>query len=132
MTYPEQAHVPSAVVADAAAGNHAAFTELVAAYHHDMLRLCLVITGDHDLANDAAQAAWYKAIREPHQLRDPGRVRPWLLTIAANEARQGFRRRGHTVAMADDVLDRSTADVDRIGVIDLTDALARLRPQAKC
>ena len=131
MTYPEQAHVASAVVADAAAGNHAAFTELVAAYHHDMLRLCLVITGDQDLANDAAQAAWHHAWRKLHQLRDPRRVRPWLLTIAANEARQGFRRRGHTVAMAGDALDRPTADVDRIGLIDLADALARLRPDER-
>ena len=131
MTYRQQAHVPSAVVADAAAGNHAAFTELVATYHHDMLRLCLVITGDHDLANDAAQAAWHHAWRKLRQLRDPGRVRPWLLTIAANEARQGFRRRGHTVAATSDAMHPPAAEVDQIGLIDLGDALARLRPDER-
>ena len=131
MTYRQHAPVPSAVVADAAAGDHAAFTELVAAYHHDMLRLCLVITGDHDLANDAAQAAWHHAWRKLRQLRDPGRVRPWLLTIAANEARQGFRRRGNTVAVASDALSRPMAEVDQIGLIDLADALARLQPDER-
>lgn len=131
MTHPERAVVSGSLVADAAAGSHAAFTELVATYHHDMLRVCLVITGDHDLAHDAVQAAWHQAWRKVRQLRDPGRVRSWLLTIAANEARQGFRRRGRTVAVTAGVLDRPTAEVDRIGLIDLANALARLRPDER-
>ena len=126
MAYPEPAVVSSAVVANAAAGDHAAFTQLVATYHQDMLRLCMVITSDQDLANDAAQAAWHRAWRNLHQLRDVGRVRPWLLTIAANEARQAFRRRRHIVGVTTDALEDPTAEVDRIGLIDLANALARL------
>lgn len=127
MTYVEPALVSSTVVADAAAGNHAAFTELVSAYHHDMLRLCLVIIGDHDLADDAAQAAWHHAWRKLRQLRDPARVRPWLLTIAANEARQVLRRRSRLVVMPSEISDNAPMR-DPIDALDLARALSVLKP----
>lgn len=110
----------------AAHGDGESFTELVATYHHDLLRLCLTICGDEELARDATQAAWQHAWRKLAQLRDPGRVRPWLLTIAANEARQTFRRRRGVTSTSISLLDPPAADVDQISLLDLDSALARL------
>ena len=130
MTVPADryATVPAAVVKDAALGDRAAFTELVATYHDDMIRLAMVVTGDADLANDAAQAAWHQAWRKLRQLRDPLRVRPWLLSIAANEAKQSLRRRVHLVVMTETMTDQKPPPDDPIDAIDLARALATLRP----
>jgi len=130
MTVPAErlATVPPAVVLDAAGGDRAAFTELVATYHNDMIRLAMVITRDADAANDAAQAAWHHAWRKLRHLRDPLRVRPWLLSIAANEARQTLRRRAHLVVMTDTMNDQKPPPDDPIDAIDLARALATLRP----
>jgi RNA polymerase sigma-70 factor (ECF subfamily) len=121
--------IPTAVVVDAAAGDRAAFTELVSAYHADMLRLAMVISCDPDLANDAVQAAWQHAWRKLGQLRDPARIRPWLLSIAANEARQALRRRSHLVVMPEPMRDQAAGPApDPIDTIELGRALATLKP----
>src|SRR5512135_2569680 len=83
----------AATVALAGAGDEAAFARLVAAYHADMARLAFVVCGDRELAEDAVQAAWLVAWRKLRSVRDADRVRPWLLSVTANEARQIVRRR---------------------------------------
>jgi len=84
---PTAASDEAAVVARAAAGDRVAFTRLVAAHHADMLRLAGVIVGDADMARDAVQSAWQRAWTGLRGVRDYERIRPWLLSIAANEAR---------------------------------------------
>ena len=83
----------ASTVALAGAGDEAAFSQLVAAYHADMARVAFVACGDRELAEDAVQSAWLVAWKKLHSLRDPDRVRPWLLAVTANEARQLLRRR---------------------------------------
>ena len=84
--------VPASIVEAAAAGDAMALARIVRAHHDDMVRVCQVVCGDPHLAQDAAQAAWPLAWRKLTTLRDPDRLRPWLLAIAANEARQMLRR----------------------------------------
>ena len=79
------------VVALAAGGDEAAFARIVQAHHADMTRVCFAICGDLDLADEAVQAAWPIAWRKLGTLHDPERLRPWLVAIAANEARQLLR-----------------------------------------
>ena len=79
-------------VAQATAGDEAAFARIVRAHHADMTRVCFVICGDLDLADEAVGAAWPIAWRKLGSLRDPDRLRPWLVSVAANEARQLLRR----------------------------------------
>ncbi len=87
-----------ATVRRAAGGDTAAFTELVVAHHAAMARVAYVVSGDAELTLDAVQAAWSIAWRRLATLRDPAQVRPWLVAIAANEARQQVRRRRrHTI-----------------------------------
>jgi len=131
MTAPVErlAAVPATLIADAAAGDREAFTELVAAFHHDMVRLAMVVSCDADIANDAVQAAWQHAWRKLSQLRDPARIRPWLLSIAANEARQALRRRSYLVAVPAEMGDDRRPADDPIDLVDLRQALGTLSPQ---
>jgi RNA polymerase sigma-70 factor (ECF subfamily) len=114
----------------AGAGDEAAFAQLVATYHADMARVAFVACGDRELAEDAVQSAWLIAWRKLGSLRDPDRVRPWLLSVTANETRQLVRRRrGPVVEIdletpGDPRRDPSTA-IERL---DLRRALARLSP----
>lgn len=70
-----------------------AFTQLVATMDRELLRLAYVIAGDRQAAEDAAQATWERLWRKPPQLREPSKLRSWLLSVCANEARQASRRR---------------------------------------
>ena len=122
----------ASVVEQAARGDEAAFARLVAAYHADMMRVAYVTCGEPELAQDAVQAAWAKAWRKLGSLRDPDKVRSWLVAVAANEARQLIRR-GHRHPVVE--LDLCAADPHRadpageIERVDLVNALAHLRPE---
>jgi RNA polymerase sigma factor (sigma-70 family) len=119
------------IVAGARAGDEVAFTRLIAAYHADMLRVAFVITGDADVASDAAQLAWHTAWRKFGSLREPDRIRSWLVAIAANEARQLTRhqRRRAVVEIAAVSEPPGTDPAARIERLDLVNALARLKPE---
>src|SRR3954453_1243622 len=80
----------------AIAGDEVAFARIVSAHHDDMARIAFFVCGDLDVAEEGEQAAWAVAYRRVNDLRDPQRLRPWLMSIAANQARQiarGRRRR---------------------------------------
>ena len=120
----------ASTVALAGAGDESAFARLVATYHADMARVAFAACGDRELTEDAVQAAWLVAWRELHSLRDPDRVRPWLLAVTANEARQIVRRRrGPVVEIAveapGDPRGDPSAGIERL---DLRRALAHLSP----
>ena len=120
------------LVAGARAGDEAAFTRLVAAYHEDLLRVAFVITGDADAASEAAQLAWQVAWKQLDKLRDPERVRPWLVAIAANEARQLLRRERRRFVVEIGAGSASPAPADPtsgIARLDLVNAIGRLKPE---
>jgi len=121
--------VAAIVVSNAAAGDVAAFSRIVAEHHDDMARACFVICGDRDMAQDAVQAAWPIAWRKLASLREPDRLRPWLITIAANEARQAMRRHRRYRVVEIEVADVGGEEHDpslRATRIDLAAALRRL------
>jgi RNA polymerase sigma-70 factor (ECF subfamily) len=120
----------ASTVALAGAGDETAFARLVATYHADMARVAFAVCGDRELAEDAVQAAWLVAWRKLRSLRDPERVRPWLLAVTANEARQLLRRRRGPVVEIDvdapgDTRNDPSAGIERL---DLRRALAHLSP----
>jgi RNA polymerase sigma-70 factor, ECF subfamily len=81
------------VVAAAAAGDEYAFRRIIAAHHDDMRRVCLAISGDHALAEEATQAAWVVAWKKLGKVRGPDHLRPWLVAVAVNEAKHLLRSR---------------------------------------
>lgn len=121
---PDQASLVDA----AARGDVDALARIMALHHGSMVRICMVITGDATLASDAVQDAWVTAWRRLRTLRDPSRLRPWLMSVAANEARQlmrGARRRaGHErlAAPAPPALEPGM----RAEILDLADAVSHL------
>ena len=119
-----------AVIDRAIAGDENAFAEIVAAHHGDMERISYLVSGSLELADDAVQAAWAIAWRRLGSLRDPSRLRPWLMSVAANEARQmarsGRRRTVRELAMGGPT---SSPGPDRAALIDLGNALAHLDPK---
>ena len=121
--------VQASIVADAAAGDTTAFARIVRAYHDDMARVCQVICGDPDLAQDAAQAAWPIAWRKLGTVREPDKLRSWLISVAANEARQLLRRQHRDRIVEIEVADVGS-DADDPGtredVADLMVAVRRL------
>jgi DNA-directed RNA polymerase specialized sigma24 family protein len=77
----------------ALAGDESAFAWIVETFSSDMAQVCLVVVGDLELADEAVAAAWPIAWRTLRRLRDPERLRSWLISIAANQARQMARAR---------------------------------------
>jgi RNA polymerase sigma factor (sigma-70 family) len=124
-----EAEPQRSVVERAVAGDEVAFARIVAAHHQDMARVAFFVCGDLDIAEDAEQAAWAVAYRRLKDLRDPARLRPWLMSIAANEARQIARSRRRRTVRELHVTDPDRrVDRDHAAIIDLADALGRLDP----
>jgi RNA polymerase sigma-70 factor (ECF subfamily) len=104
-----------------------AFTQLVAELDRDLTKLAYIITGSRELAEDAAQATWERLWRQPPELRDATKLRPWLRTVCANGARQAARRHRRQTQLQTDPNSRGS-DVEDLAsdLADLKLALARL------
>jgi RNA polymerase sigma-70 factor (ECF subfamily) len=101
-----------------------------------MARVAFVVCGDVELAQEAVQAAWHKAWTRLDSIRAAERLRPWLVSIAANEARQLIRSRNRrwlreTAIDAEHDPAGARAGTDpasRAAQLDLANALAGLEP----
>ncbi len=115
------------IVESAAAGDHIAFGRIVAAYHDEMCRVCAYISGDDQLAEDAVQTAWSIVWRKLDSLREPERLRPWLMRVAVNETKKLLSTRGRRarVEVAVDA-SRVSGGIDPATGIDSLDMLAAL------
>jgi RNA polymerase sigma-70 factor (ECF subfamily) len=120
------------VLASAAAGDELAFRRIIAEHHEDMRRVCLAISGDHAIAEDAVQAAWLVAWKKLDRVHGPDQLRPWLVSVAARETRQLLRRRRRRVRVeiAGDSTERpgGVDPASGISTVDLRAALMRLDP----
>jgi RNA polymerase sigma factor (sigma-70 family) len=126
--------VVGSVVVSAAAGDETAFAQIIARYDDDLARVAYLVTADLGLAHDAVQAAWPIAWRKLGSLRDLDRIRPWLVAIAVNEARQLLRRqrRQRVVEISMERLPEASPNrptsVSADQHLDLLDALRALSP----
>ncbi len=110
----------------AKAGDGRAFEELLAPVLDPAFRLAMTMLKDRAAAEDVVQDAAFKAWRRLGRFRAGAPMRPWFLTIVANECRSA--RRGpwwRVLRVADVAPQRAPADTwaDRI---DLDAALDRL------
>jgi RNA polymerase sigma-70 factor, ECF subfamily len=119
-------------VAAAAGGDELAFERIVAANHVHMARLAFLVVGDIEMAEDAVGRAWSIAWRRLPSLKDPSRLRPWLMSIAANEARQLARtERRRAIREITVARDPDASDRDHAALLDLRNALSRLDPSER-
>lgn len=80
-------------VAEARSGNRDAFRHLVEAYARPLFALCVRITRDAALAEDAVQEALFNAYRHIRDFDGRSSFKTWLHRIAVNAALEQMRRR---------------------------------------
>src|SRR5690348_593735 len=119
------------------AGDRIAFERLFRPLYDDGFRLAAAMLSDRSLAEDAVQEALLNAWRKLYTFRAGEDVRPWFLTIVANQCRSLRRGRWWSVQRLADVdvpfsRDRAdpagSAEADRM---DLENALRRLPRRAR-
>jgi RNA polymerase sigma-70 factor (ECF subfamily) len=123
-------------MAEAQAGDAAAFGELIRPHQPAALRVATVVLGKSDGADDVVQQAIERAWKGVSTFRADGRFGPWFLKIVANCARNDRRSRGRrgrlqvrvaaappmTVVTPDEV---AVADEERRRVVDAMNRLSR-------
>jgi RNA polymerase sigma-70 factor (ECF subfamily) len=119
---------PGNLVARAKAGDGHAFEELLAPVLEVGFRLAMTMLNDRGAAEDAVQEAALKAWRNLGRLRTDSPLRPWFLTVVANECRSARRTRWWRILRLPDLRSRSIA-VSVEDRIDLAAALERLAPR---
>ncbi len=75
------------------------------------------MTGDQDLSMDLCQETFIKAFRNIHKLKDPGRIRSWLCSIARNRTYDHLRRRKRG----------SNVSIEEIGEVSVPDPSSGIR-----
>jgi RNA polymerase sigma factor (sigma-70 family) len=81
-------------------GDQGAYGEIVQAYRGIAFRAAYLIAGDASDAEDAAQEGFVKAFYALPRFRSGASLRPWLLQIVANEARNRRRSAGRRAHLA--------------------------------
>jgi len=123
----------ASLLTSAAAGDEVAFRRIIAKHHEDMRRVAAYVTGSHAVAEEATQAAWLIAWRKIGNVRDEAYLRPWLVSVAANEARRLMRRQRRRAEF--EVVAEASGESGGIDpatgvvVIDLDAAMSRLDPE---
>jgi RNA polymerase sigma factor (sigma-70 family) len=88
------------LVARAQRGDVDAYERIVEAYQGIAFRVAYLLCGDAAEAEDAAQEGLVKAFRALPRFRPGAPLRPWLLQIVANEARNRRRSAGRRASLA--------------------------------
>lgn len=81
-------------------GDADAYERIVEAYQGIAFRVAYVVCGDETDAEDAAQEGFVKAYRALARFRSGAPLKPWLLQIVANEARNRRRAAGRRTKLA--------------------------------
>jgi RNA polymerase sigma factor (sigma-70 family) len=87
------------LIARARTGDVAAYEELVRRYQDVAVRTAYLVCPEAD-ADDAVQESFLKAFAALPRFRDGAPLRPWLLRIVTNEARNRRRSAGRRQALA--------------------------------
>jgi RNA polymerase sigma factor (sigma-70 family) len=115
----------------AKAGDGRAFDELLSPVLEAAFRLAMTMLNDRSAAEDAVQEAALKTWRKLGTFRPESELRPWFLSIVANECRTARRGRWWHVLRSDEPSRLSSgADSDHgwADRVDLDAALGRLAP----
>jgi RNA polymerase sigma-70 factor (ECF subfamily) len=119
------------LIASATAGDADSFAALIEPLLDPAYRLAAVMLADRSAAEDAVQEASVKAWRKLRQLRgDVSSLRPWFLSIVANECRMARRQRWWSVLKLADV-PSTESNPDPAGTSGLQGALLRLKPEER-
>lgn len=87
-------------IALAISGDRAAVAAIARAFLPRVYGLCLRLSRRRDVAEEATQETFVRALRALPKLRDPERLPSWFLTIAANTVRDLARKRPREAELA--------------------------------
>ena len=120
------------LMASATSGDANSFAALIEPLLDPAYRLAAVMLADRSSAEDAVQEASIKAWRKLRQLRgDLKSLRPWFLSIVANECRMAKRQRWWSVVKLADMPRASSPGPSERGSSDLHQALLKLSPEER-
>ncbi|MCK4787400.1 MAG: sigma-70 family RNA polymerase sigma factor [Desulfobacteraceae bacterium] len=126
-----------ALVEAAMDGDADSFTELCRRYYPAMVAIAHSVIGDRHLAEDAAQQAFAKAVRELPQLRKRNRFAGWLAVICRNAARDmartvGVGQRARPVICTDEDLSTIAAESHQDGPTEaVKESISKLSASAR-
>jgi RNA polymerase sigma-70 factor (ECF subfamily) len=103
------------LIQSARRGNETAWETLVLEHQQAILRLAYLMLGDASDAEDIAQEAFVRAFRALDTFDETRPVRPWLLSIAANLARNRRRSIGRYLQVLTRVVRGEPEPVTTIG-----------------
>jgi RNA polymerase sigma-70 factor (ECF subfamily) len=96
-------------------GDRQAFARLVGRYERELFNYLYRYTGSAEMAEDAFQATFLQVHLKCDQFELGRKVRPWLYTIATNQAIDAQRRnRRHRMASLDRINSRHDDDLGRL------------------
>lgn len=116
------------LVRRARARDAAAYGALVRAHQEIAFRTAVLICADAHDAQEAVQDGFLKAFRALHRFRDGEPLRPWLLAIVANEARNRRRSAGRRARLAVRIADARERGAGEVGGPEV-EVLARERAE---
>jgi RNA polymerase sigma-70 factor (ECF subfamily) len=119
------------LMVSAAAGDADSFAALIEPLLDPAYRLAAVMLADRSSAEDVVQEASVKAWRKLRQLRgDASSLRPWFLSIVANECRMARRQRWWSVLKLAEVPAAASSPAPGASS-DLHEALLKLQPEER-
>jgi RNA polymerase sigma factor (sigma-70 family) len=87
------ARTDAELVCGSMAGDKSAFAQIYDRYADRLYDFCVGMLRDYDGAADCVQETFCVAATRLHQLREPDKLRPWLYSVARNEALRRLRER---------------------------------------
>jgi len=91
--------VDAARIEAAIQGDREAVGAITQAFLPRVFGLTMRLTRNRQLAEDATQETFVRALRALPQLRDHERFKSWILTIAANTAREAMRKQSRNTTL---------------------------------
>ncbi|MEE8601625.1 RNA polymerase sigma factor [Euzebya tangerina] len=85
----------------AAAGDQAAWNQLVDRYGRLVYHSARAVGADPDLATDVSQIVWMRLLSRLDTIRDPEKIKGWLAIVARNTARSELTKRRPTPVIDD-------------------------------
>ena len=104
------------------------FDEFYAAHFDDVARAINLAAGDRELARDATQEAFARALRRWRTVRDMDRPDGWVYVVAMNQLRDHWRRLERRRPLAPTGFDNVGAVATRLSV---REAIATLPPRQR-
>lgn len=89
------------LVEAAVGGDIESFVELCRRYYASMAAIAYTVLGDHQLAEDAAQESFARALVNIRSLKDKNRFVPWLAAICRNVAKDIIKNKAKHISKED-------------------------------